>query len=190
MYSASSQDSSSDFKQINVRGFQLDQPMHDSDNESVITCQGLNSSFQNMELYGSPSTIMQSLFGSDNHQQQQENPGFDQNQGIGYSLYQSSYGGMSVSSGGGGGDGGELSSSNWSKFHPQPQEFAVNSPSKVQLTDLGGSQLHFTNNARFWNASPGGVNDMRPSFFSSLQMQLPSPSYEDKPKVTNSKDFI
>lgn len=184
MYSASSQDSSSDFKQINVRGFQLDQPMHDSDNESIITCQGLNSSFQSMDLYGSPSTIMQSLFGSDNNQQQ---PGsrLDQNQGMSYSLYQSSYGGINMpgGNGGGGGGGAELSTSNWSKFPPQPQEFVVNSPSKVQLADMSGSQLHFANNARFWNPSAGGVNDIRPPFFPSLQMQLPTSTFEDKPKV-------
>ncbi|KAI3828265.1 hypothetical protein L1987_02363 [Smallanthus sonchifolius] len=94
MYLASSQDCSSEFKQIKIRGFQLDQPPQGSDNESVTSCQGLNSSFQNMDLYGSPSTIlMQSLFGSNNNQQQQEDDsGFDQNQGICYSLYQSNYG--------------------------------------------------------------------------------------------------
>ncbi|PWA87024.1 basic helix-loop-helix (bHLH) DNA-binding superfamily protein [Artemisia annua] len=185
MYSASSQDSSSDFKQINVRGFQLDQPMHDSDNESIITCQGLNSSFQSMDLYGSPSTIMQSLFGSDNNQQQLGSR-LDQNQGMSYSLYQSSYGGINMpggGNGGGGGGGAELSTSNWSKFPPQPQEFVVNSPSKVQLADMSGSQLHFANNARFWNPSAGGVNDIRPPFFPSLQMQLPTSTFEDKPKI-------
>ncbi|KAJ0593494.1 putative transcription factor bHLH family [Helianthus annuus] len=181
MYPASSQDSSSDFKQINVRGFHLDQQMPDSDSESIITCQGLNSSFQNMDLYGAPSTIMQSLFGSD-HNQQQQDSNFDQNQGMSnYSLYQSSYGGLNVPGGVG---GGELSTSNWSKFPPQPLEFGVNSPSKVQL-DMGGNQLHFANNARFWNASAaGGVNDIRSSFFPSLQMQLPLSSFEDKPKIT------
>ncbi|KAJ0801745.1 putative transcription factor bHLH family [Helianthus annuus] len=181
MYPASSQDSSSDFKQINVRGFHLDQQMPDSDSESIITCQGLNSSFQNMDLYGAPSTIMQSLFGSD-HNQQQQDSNFDQNQGMSnYSLYQSSYGGLNVPGGVG---GGELSTSNWSKFPPQPLEFGVNSPSKVQL-DMGGNQLHFANNARFWNASAaGGVNDIRSSFFPSLQIQLPLSSFEDKPKIT------
>ncbi|KAL8264340.1 hypothetical protein R6Q59_022470 [Mikania micrantha] len=185
MYPASSQDSSSDFKQINVvRGFHLDQPMQDSDNESIITCQGLNSSFQNIDLYSTPSNIMQSLFGSDNNQQQQQHQdsGFDQNQGMGYSLYPSSgcYGGSNVPA-------GDLSTSNWSKFPPQHQEFGVNSPSKVQqLAEMGGgNQLHFANNARFWNASPGAVNDNRSSFFPSLQMQLPLSSFEDRPKITS-----
>ncbi|KAI3804780.1 hypothetical protein L1987_26587 [Smallanthus sonchifolius] len=181
MYPSASQDSSSDFKQINVRGFHLDQQMPDSDNESIITCQGLNSSFQNMDLYGTPSAIMQSLFGSDNNQQHQDSS-FDQNQVMSYSLYQSSYGGMNVPPASGG--GGEVSSSNWPKFPPQPQEFGVNSPSKVQLPDMGGNQLHFANNARFWNAS-AGVNDIRPSFFPSLQMQLPLSSFEDKHKITS-----
>ncbi|KAJ0768570.1 putative transcription factor bHLH family [Helianthus annuus] len=50
---------------------------------------------------------------------------------------------------------------------------------------MGGNQLHFANNARFWNASAaGGVNDIRSSFFPSLQMQLPLSSFEDKPKIT------
>ncbi|XP_071730181.1 transcription factor bHLH123-like [Rutidosis leptorrhynchoides] len=184
MYPVSSQDSSSDFKQNDDRGFQLDQPMHDSDNESVVTCQGLNSSFQNMELYGSPSTIMQSLFGSDNNQQQQENSSFDQNQ-IEYPLYQSSYGDLSVS-GGGGGDAGELSTSNWSKFPRQPSEFVANSSAKVQLADLGASQLRFANdNPRFWNPSTRGVSDIGPSFFPSLKMQLPSSTFEDNTKITS-----
>nr|GEY41966.1 transcription factor bHLH123-like isoform X2 [Tanacetum cinerariifolium] len=82
-----------------------------------------------------------------------------------------------------GGGGAELSTSNWSKFPPQPQEFVVNSPSKVQLADMSGSQLHFANNARYWNPSAGGVNDIRPPFFPSLQMQLPSSTFEDKPKI-------
>ncbi|KAJ9551411.1 hypothetical protein OSB04_015456 [Centaurea solstitialis] len=191
IYSTNSQDSSSDFKQINVRGFQLDhQPMHESDNESIITSQGLNSSFQSMDLYGNPSSaIMQSLFGSDNNQQQQQqDSGFDQNQGMNtnYSLYQSSYGGMTIPGSGGGG-GGELSSSNWSKFPSQPQDLiAINSPQKVQLPDIGGTtQLHFANNARFWNASGGGVNDTRSTLFPSLQMQLPSSTFEDKAKITS-----
>ncbi|KAL8195527.1 hypothetical protein R6Q57_025930 [Mikania cordata] len=184
MYPSSSQDSSSDFKQINVvRGLHLDQPMQDSDNESIISCQGLNSSFQNIDLYSTPSNIMQSLFGSDNNQQQQhQDSGFDQNQGMGYSLYPSSgcYGGSNVPA-------GDLSTSNWSKFPPQHQEFGVNSPSKVQqLAEMGGgNQLHFANNARFWNASPGAVNDNRSSFFPSLQMQLPLSSFEDRPKITS-----
>ncbi|XP_076936687.1 transcription factor bHLH123-like [Bidens hawaiensis] len=181
MYPASSQDSSSEFKQINVRGFHLDQPVQDSDTESIVTCQGLNSSFQNMDLYGAPSTIMQTLFGSD-HNQQQQDSSFEQNQGMSnYSLYQSSYGGLNVPGG-----SSELSTSNWSKYSSQPQDFVVNSPSKAQLPDMGANQLHFANNARFWNASAtGGVNDMRSGFFPSLQMQLPLSSFEDKPKITS-----
>ncbi|KAI3703855.1 hypothetical protein L1987_74051 [Smallanthus sonchifolius] len=95
MYLASSQDSSSGSKQYNITGFQLDQPPQGSDNESATSCQGLNSSFQNMDLYGSHSTIlMQNLFGLNNNHQQQEDDdsSFNQNQGICYSLYQSNYG--------------------------------------------------------------------------------------------------
>lgn len=169
MYASSSQDSSSDFKQFKARMSHLEQqPMQESDNESIITCQGLNSSFQNMDSYGSPSTMMQNLFGSDSNQQQDSS--FDQNHGMNYSMYQSSYDDMNKHVGGVDGGIGE--------------EFAVNSSKKIQLADMGANQLHFSNNTRFWNVVETGVSNIRASFFPSFQMQLPLSTIEDKPKVT------
>ncbi|XP_052623458.1 transcription factor bHLH123 isoform X3 [Lactuca sativa] len=167
MYASSSQDSSSDFKQFKARMSHLEQqPMQESDNESIITCQGLNSSFQNMDSYGSPSTMMQNLFGSDSNQQQDSS--FDQNHGMNYSMYQSSYDDMNKHVGGVDGGIGE--------------EFAVNSSKKIQLADMGANQLHFSNNTRFWNVVETGVSNIRASFFPSFQMQLPLSTIEDKPK--------
>ncbi|KAI3717874.1 hypothetical protein L1987_69779 [Smallanthus sonchifolius] len=158
-------DSPSEFKQINVRGFRLDEPMHYSEEN------GLNPSFQTMDhSYGSNSTIIQSLFGIDNNTNQQDS-GYDQNQGMSYS-YQSSYGG--ITSGGSCSSGGE--------YPPPPhapQEFSGNSPPKVQPPSIA-TQLHFSNNARFWNTSAAPMNDVRSPFF-PLQMQPPS-TIEDKPK--------
>ncbi|KAF5796474.1 putative transcription factor bHLH family [Helianthus annuus] len=154
----------SEFKQINVRGFRLDEPLHYNDES------GLNPSFQPIDhSYGSNSTIIQSLFGSDTNTNQQSDSCYDQNQGMGYNSYQSSYGGITMS-GGSGSSGGEYPPL---PPHP-PQEFSGNSPPKVQ------PQLHFSNNAQFWNASPASTNDVRSSFF-PLQMQSPS-TIEDKPK--------
>ncbi|KAD5507679.1 hypothetical protein R6Q59_031532 [Mikania micrantha] len=158
-------ESPSEFKQINVRGFRLDESVQYNDES------GLNPSFQDMDhSYGSNSTILQSLFGSDNNTNQQEDSCYDQNQGMNYS-YQSSYGDiMSGGSGSGGRD-----------YPPPrpPQEFSGNSPPKVQPPIIP-TQLHFSNNARFWIQSTQPLNDVRPSLF-PLQMQSPS-TIEDKPK--------
>lgn len=159
-------DSPSEFKQINVRGFRLEETgQYNVEN-------GLNPSFQTMDnSYGSNSAVIQSLFGSD-HNSNQQDSGYDQNQGMSYS-YQSSYGGINLS-GGGDGSGGDYPP-------PPPHEFSMNSPPKVQPPNIA-SPLHFSNNARFWNASATSMNDVRSSFF-PLQMQSPSSTIEDKPKV-------
>ncbi|XP_076946502.1 uncharacterized protein LOC143618046 [Bidens hawaiensis] len=136
----------------------------------------LNPGFQHMDhSYGSNSTIIQSLFGSDHSNTSlQQDSSYDhnyQNQGLSYSYPPSSYGAMTISGGGCGGGGGE--------YPPPPpqQKFSTHSPSKVQLN----TQLHFSNDARFWNASAASMNDIRPSFF-PLPMQSPSSTIEDKPK--------
>lgn len=159
-------DSSSEFKQINVRGVRLEEQVHYNDEN------GLNPSFQTMDnSYGNNSTILQSLFGSDHNTNQQQDSCYDQNQGMSYS-YQSSYGGITLPGGGGGGG----------DYPPPPsQEFSVNSPPKVQPPNIV-SPLHFSNNARFWNASAASMNDVRSSFF-PLHMQSASSTIEDKPKV-------
>ncbi|KAI3673761.1 hypothetical protein L6452_39891 [Arctium lappa] len=167
-------DSPSEFKQINVRSFRLDEPVNYGDEN------GLNPSFQSMDhSYGS-SNVIQSLFGSDNTANQQQDSGYDQNQAMSTYSYQSGYGGISSMSGGGSG-GGEYPP-------PPPQEFSVNSsPPKMQPSNIA-TQLHFSNNARFWNASAASMNDVRSSFF-PLQVQSPSSTntIEDKPKVRKEK---
>ncbi|KAI7752954.1 hypothetical protein M8C21_032419 [Ambrosia artemisiifolia] len=156
MYSGSP----SEFKQVSVRNLRLDEHAQYSDENRI------NPGFQSMDdhSYGSNSTLIQSLFGSDSNTNLQQDSSYDQNQGISYS-YPSSYGGMTVSGGGGGGE----------VYAPPPpqQEFSTNSsPSKVQANLA--TQLQFSNNARFWNASA--------SNFFPLQMQSPSSTIEDKPK--------
>ncbi|KAF5807396.1 putative transcription factor bHLH family [Helianthus annuus] len=155
MYSGSP----SEFKQINVRGARLDEHARYNDENR------LNPGFQPMDdhSYGSNSTLIQSLFGSDSNTSVQQDSSYDQNQGISYS-YPPSYGGMTVSGGGGGEE---------YALPPPQQEFSTNSsPSKVQGNIA--AQLHFSNNARFWNVSA--------SNFFPLQMQSASSTIEDKPK--------
>ncbi|CAK9157646.1 unnamed protein product [Ilex paraguariensis] len=167
MYSASSEDSSmNEFKQIN-RGLTLDQPQyssHISSSDSTITCQGLQTSFQmDSAMYGSPSTMFQGLLGSDNQQQQSN----FESRTMNYS-YPSSYGMNSAEA---------MPSSSWSKF---PQ-FLRSSPPK----QAPHSQLHFSNNAPFWNASTAPMNDARPSFFPALQTKFPTTNFDEKPKNTS-----
>lgn len=51
------------------------------------------------------------------------------------------------------------------------------------------NQLHLSNNAPFWNASPAAPiinHDVRSNLFPSLQMQSPASSnFDEKPKVIN-----
>ncbi|XP_071693665.1 uncharacterized protein [Rutidosis leptorrhynchoides] len=163
-------DSPTEFKQTDVRGVRLEEPVNYNDENR------LNPSFQTMDSsYGSNSIILQSLFGSDHNTNQQHDSGYDQNQGMSYS-YQSSYGGITMP-GGGGGD---------YCTPPPPQEFSMNSPPKVQQPNIV-SPLHFSNNARFWNASATSMNDDARSSFFPLQMQSPSSTIEDKPKNPTSE---
>lgn len=171
MFSGASGDPSMnhEFKQIN-RGFSLDQPQfspHGSSSDSTVTCQGLQSSGFQMDstaIYGSTSTMFQGLLGSDNQQQQQQQCSFE-NRSMSYP-YGANYGITS----------NELVPS-WSNKVPQ---FLRNSPPKQSPH----SQLHFSNNAPFWNASANSMNDVRPSFF-PIQQQFPATNFEEKPKVSN-----
>ncbi|OAY54998.1 transcription factor bHLH123 isoform X2 [Manihot esculenta] len=168
MFSGASGDPSMnhEFKQIN-RGFSLDQPQfspHGSSSDSTVTCQGLQSSGFQMDstaIYGSTSTMFQGLLGSDNQQQQQQQCSFE-NRSMSYP-YGANYGITS----------NELVPS-WSNKVPQ---FLRNSPPKQSPH----SQLHFSNNAPFWNASANSMNDVRPSFF-PIQQQFPATNFEEKPK--------
>ncbi|XP_059662572.1 transcription factor bHLH123 isoform X2 [Cornus florida] len=169
MYSGSHEDSSvSEFKQRG--GFSLEQPQqfssHISSSESSVTCQALPSSFQiDSAVYGSPSTMLQGFLGSDN--QPAELSAFEnQNRSMNFP-YPPNYAMNS----------GELLPNSWSKF---PQ-FMRNSPSK----HTPHSQLQFSNNATYWNASAAATNDVRSSLFHPLQPQFPMQSFDEKMKNTS-----
>ncbi|XP_050215377.1 transcription factor bHLH123-like isoform X2 [Mercurialis annua] len=143
---------------VNPRGFSLEQPQfspHGSSSDSTVT---------NFQMdYGNPSTMFQGLL-SDNHQQQQQ----QQQQSSLATNYP--YGGNNYCLA-----NNELvpSPSSWSKV---PQFLRNNNSPPKQ------NHLHFSNNAPFWNASATSINDVRPTFFPSLQPQFPSSDFEEKPK--------
>ncbi|KAL7249428.1 hypothetical protein ACSBR1_011589 [Camellia fascicularis] len=156
IYSGSSDDSSVTAN----RGFSLDQPQFDS----VVTCQGLATSFQiDQTSYGSPSTILHGVLGSDSQQQQQSD---FENRPMNYP-YPPSFGLNSD----------ELLPNSWSKY----SQFLRTSPPKQQPH----SQLQFSNNTPFWNATAAAMNDVRPSFFPPLQPPFPPPTFDEKPKITS-----
>lgn len=154
--------SGNEFKQAN-RGFSLDQPPFSpqySSGDSTVTSQGMPSSFQmDSALYGSPSTILQGLLGPDNQPQQ---PSIENRQ-MNFP-YPANYGVLNSS---------EMLPS-WSKV----TQFLRTSPPKQPPH----SQLHFSNNAPFWNASEAAMKDVRPNFFPSLQPQFPPSNFDEKPK--------
>ncbi|CAK7338305.1 unnamed protein product [Dovyalis caffra] len=155
--------SMTEFKQMN-RGFSLDQPQfspHGSSSDSTVTCQGLQSSFpmDSSSIYGSPSTMLQGLLVSDNQAQQSS----FENRSMSYA-YGANYG-INTN---------ELLHS-WSNKVPQ---FLRNSPPKQPPHN----QLHFSNNAPFWNASASSMSDVRPSFFTSMQPQFATSNFDEKPK--------
>ncbi|KAE8703207.1 Transducin/WD40 repeat-like superfamily protein isoform 1 [Hibiscus syriacus] len=154
------------------RGFSLDQSQfspHGSSSDSTVTCHGLPSSFpmdSTAALYGSPSTILQGLLGSENQPQQQQQSSYE-NRSINYQY------GMNTND--------QLLPNSWSKV---PQ-FLSSSPPKhhhQQQHQLHG-QLHFSNNAPFWNPSAAPMADhVRPGVFPSLQTQFPTGNFDEKPK--------
>ncbi|KAK8484811.1 hypothetical protein V6N13_117728 [Hibiscus sabdariffa] len=164
-HSLSSSNNANYHQQMN-RGFSLDQSQfspHGSSSDSTVTCQGLPSSFPidstAAALYGSHSTILQGLLGSENQVNQQ----------------QSSYENRSMNYQDGMSSNDQLLPNSWSKV---PQ-FLRSSPPKHQLH----GQLHFSNNAPFWNPSAAPIGDhVRPGFFPSLQTQFPTGNFDEKPK--------
>ncbi|XP_059623735.1 transcription factor bHLH112-like [Cornus florida] len=48
------------------------------------------------------------------------------------------------------------------------------------------SHLHFNNDTPFWNATAAHLNDIRASFFPSMQSQFLGSTFEDKPNCLNS----
>ncbi|XP_040988707.1 transcription factor bHLH123-like isoform X1 [Juglans microcarpa x Juglans regia] len=165
-----SESSANEFKQLN-RGFSLDQPPFSpqySSGDSTVTCQGLPTSFQmDSALYGSPSTILQGLLGPDN-QPHQVQPNSLENRPMNFP-YPANYGVNSTD---------QLLPASWS---PKVPQFLRTSPPKQPPH----SQLHFSNNAPFWNASEAAMKDVRPGFFPSLQPQFPPPNFDEKPKQIN-----
>nr|WAK86062.1 transcription factor bHLH16 [Nothapodytes nimmoniana] len=157
MYSVSSDDPSAN---VDNRGFSLDQPQfssHISSSDSSITSQGLAATSFQMDstVYASPSAMFQGLMGSDNQSQQ-----------------------SSFETGGG----------RLMNYHQYPSNYGINYPEFLRPSapkqQPPHSQLHFTNNAPFWNASTASTGNVRPSFFPSLQSQFPVSNFDDKPKNT------
>ncbi|XP_027342788.1 transcription factor bHLH123-like [Abrus precatorius] len=164
--------STNEFKQVN-RGFSLDQnqfsPQYSSGN-STGTSQGLpsttNFQMDSSALYGTPSILQGVLLGPDNNnnQQQQQQASSFENRTMSFP-YPTSYG-LNTN---------ELIPS-WSKV---PQ-FLRTSPPKQQPPN---NQLHFTNNAPFWNASEAAnIKDVRSSFFPSLQPAFSTPNFDAQSK--------
>ncbi|XP_034909725.1 transcription factor bHLH123 isoform X1 [Populus alba] len=154
--------SMSEFKQMN-RGFSLDQPQfspHGSSSDSTVSCQGLQSSFpmDTSSIYGSPSTMVQGLLISDNQARQSS----FENRPMSYA-YGANYG---------------LSTNELLPSWPKGPQFLRNSPPK----QTSGNQLHFSNNTPFWNASASAMNDVRPSYFPSMQPQFATSNFDEKPK--------
>ncbi|KAK7272469.1 hypothetical protein RJT34_29084 [Clitoria ternatea] len=158
------------------RGFSLDQnqfsPQYSS-GDSTVTSQGLpstNFQIDSSALYGTPSSILQGLLGPDTNQQQQQAASNSfENRPMSFS-YPTSYGLNSNHH-------HELMPSTWSKV---PQ-FLRASPPKQQSPN--SNQLHFTNNAPFWNASEAAnIKDVRSSFFPSLQPHFSTPNFDVQPK--------
>ncbi|XP_022717953.1 transcription factor bHLH123-like isoform X2 [Durio zibethinus] len=162
-----------EFKQIS-RGFSLDQSSqfspHGSSSDSTVTSQGFPSSFQmdSAALYASPTTL-QGLLGSENQAQQQSSY---ENRSLSYQ-----YGAAAASYGMNTND--QLLPNSWSKV---PQ-FLRSSPPKQQQQHLHG-QLHFSNNAPFWNPSAAASmsEHVRPGFFPSLQTQFATGNFDEKTK--------
>lgn len=162
----SAESSTSEFKQVN-RGFSLDQTQFSpqySSGDSNVTSQGLPSTFQmdSSALYGNPS-ILQGLLGPESNQPQQ---GSFENRSMNFPYSTTSYGLNSNN---------ELMPS-WSKV---PQFLRASPPKQPP----NNNQLHFTNNAPFWNASEASIKDARSSFFPSLQTPFSAPNFDGQSKV-------
>ncbi|XP_061375178.1 transcription factor bHLH123-like [Gastrolobium bilobum] len=163
----STESPTNEFKQVN-RGFSLEQnqfsPQYSS-GDSTVTSQGLSSTFpmdSSAALYGNTS-ILQGLLGPDHNNHQPHQASFD-NRPMSTFQCPTSYGLNS----------NELIHS-WSK----PPQFLRASPPK----QIPNNQLHFTNNAPFWNNSDAAsIKDVRSSFFPSLQPQFSTPNFDAQSK--------
>ncbi|KAF7822810.1 transcription factor bHLH123 [Senna tora] len=196
LFSAESSSSTTEFKQVN-RGFSLDQhqfsPQYSSgdstthnnnnnnnNNSTNVTTSQASNNFQ-MELYGNNS-ILQGLLAvaPPDHHHHHAAASFDHHhRQMNFGFPSSSYGGLSSSN-------DQLmppaawSSSSSSKVPP----FLRASPPKPPSPH---TQLHFANNAPFWNATshepPPNIKDVRSNFFPSLQPPFPAPNnFDVQPK--------
>ncbi|KAJ4846370.1 hypothetical protein Tsubulata_027752 [Turnera subulata] len=167
VFTGSGGDSSmNEFKQINPRGFSLDQPQfspHGSSSDSTVTCQSFQ--MDSSAIYGSHSNMLQGLLAGTGPENQQPQQSSFESRTMSYPYGTTSYG-----------MGSNEILPSWSNKVPQ---FLRNSPPKQAPPQ---SQLHFSNNAAFWNASASSMNDVRPSLFPSLQPQFSASTYEEKPK--------
>ncbi|KAL1811529.1 hypothetical protein ACET3Z_021594 [Daucus carota] len=91
-------------------------------------------------------------------------------------------------------------------FSPYPTSYGTNSssssghdhqqfifqPNSLQApNNKPPNQLHLSNKAPFWNASPAAPiinHDVRSNLFPSLQMQSPSSTFDEKPKESSSSE--
>lgn len=161
-YTSPGEDSSiTTFKPLN-QDFSLEQQRLNSvtsSGNSSPTCQFPIGSVS----YGYPSTLLQTLFDPDSQPQAQQLSLFNNNRSIDYMSATATYGANNATE----------SSPSW----PRPAPFVRPSLRKQQP-----SNLHFTNNAPFWNASATGVNDVKSSFLpSQLQPEFLLQTFEEKP---------
>ncbi|OIW05958.1 hypothetical protein TanjilG_11645 [Lupinus angustifolius] len=153
--------STNEFKQVN-RGFSLDQTQFSpqySSGDSNVTSQGIPSTFHTDHY---PS-VLQGLLGPESNQQ----GSFENIRPMSFP-YSPSYG---------------LNSNELIPSWPGskvPQFLRASPPKQPPIPN--SNQLHFTNNAPFWNASEAPIKDARPSFFPSLQQPFSTPSFDVQSK--------
>ncbi|KAF1896606.1 hypothetical protein Lal_00034305 [Lupinus albus] len=157
------ENSTNEFKQVNNRGFSLDQTQFSpqySSGDSNVTSQGIPSTFHTDHY---PS-ILQGLLGPESNQHPQQGS-FENIRPMNFP-YSARYGLNS----------NDLIHS-WSAS--KVPQFLRASPPKQQQPN---NQLHFTNDAPFWNASEAPVKDARPSFFPSMQPPFSTPNFHAQSK--------
>ncbi|XP_050941671.1 transcription factor bHLH123-like isoform X2 [Cucumis melo] len=153
-----------EFKPIN-RGFSLDHhhhhhhhhqhqaqpqfssPSHYSSGDSAVTSYPIDT---NANLYGNSATLLQGLLAAGGEQQQQP----QQQISMGMNFPYNSHFGM---------NSGELMTGGASWSPSKVPQYLRNSPPKAAAGGNPHSQLQFSNNTAFWNASD--MKEVRPSYF-------------------------
>jgi hypothetical protein len=146
----SNESSSNEFKQVN-RGFSLDQTQFSPQYSSGDS--NMISQMDSSALYGN-SSILQGLLGNETNQIQSQHGNSFENRSMNFPYSTTSYG-LSTN---------ELMPS-WSKVPHQKQQ--------------QNNQLHFTNNAPFWNASETTIKDASSSFLPPFS----TPNFSAQTKV-------